>query len=116
VERDPPWRQPLPQSSRGPRVPRVGRAREREGTASEKQAGGMSSTLHTGGGRGSMRNHTHAEIAAVVWGLLLALVAVPQRVRARIVALADEHGRTVRVNANVRELRIAPRNLPGQAR
>ena len=55
-----------------------------------------------------MRNHTHAEIAAVVWGLLLALVAVPQRVRARIVALADEHGRTVRVNANVRELRTAP--------
>ena len=63
-----------------------------------------------------MRNHTHAEIAVVVWGLLLALVAVPQRARARIVALADEYGRTVHVNANVRELRIAPRNLPGQAR
>ena len=60
-----------------------------------------------------MRNHTHAEIAVVVWGLLL---AVPQRARARTVALADERGRPVRVNANVRELRIAPRNLPGQAR
>ena len=60
-----------------------------------------------------MRNHTHAEIAVVVWGLLL---AVPQRARARTVALADEHGRTVHVNANVRELRIAPRNLAGQAR
>jgi len=55
-----------------------------------------------------MRKHTPVEIAAVAWGLLLGLVAVPQRARAHIVAQADEHGPLVCINANVRDLRIAP--------
>jgi hypothetical protein len=53
-----------------------------------------------------MRNHTPVEIAAVARGLLLGLVAVPHTACAQIAALADK--RTVCVNANVHELRIAP--------
>ena len=55
-----------------------------------------------------MRNHTPVVIAAVAWGPLLGLVALPPRACAQIVALADEHGRAVYVNASARELRIAP--------
>ena len=110
VPRDPPLAPAFTSEESWALNPRVGTgSREHEGTASEKQVGGMSSALHTGGGRGSMRNHTPVEIAAVAWGLPLGLVAVPQRARAQIVTPADEHGRELYINvANVRELRTAP--------